>query len=463
MNYDLLFDRADKTTVEVAVIGVKGFDHSLIVYGSRNDRISIRVVCGRNVERCREAYRHIGVAPDMIEHCKSYEQGIKAFKAGKHLIFDDTLLAMRMPFDVVVEGTGNPEASAAHALAAIENRKHVIMVTKESDSVVGPLLARKAREQGCILSLAEGDQPSLLVGLITWVRAAGLTMLSAGKSSEYDFVYDVQRQSMTVLDKTVSIPDFDKVWNLGEDVAATLGRRSEILSAFGQRALPDLTEMGIVCNHVPELNPDVPAFHCPVARTVEIPDIMCPQQNGGILAGSPRIDVVNCLRRTDEQSLEGGVYVVVACDDEETWQVLLEKGVPVNRSRSAALIYYPAHYLGFETVFSILSIGLLGLPTGTFDPQPRYDLVARTSASLRRGSVLQAQGHHHTIEGVEGLLLPAEPIGSNRQLPYYLADGTTLKQDVEPGTYLTEDMLEVPAESMLWSLRREQDELFLAR
>lgn len=460
MNYDLLFSTAKKAVVEVAVIGVRGFNHSLVVYGSKSDKISIRVVCGRDTQKCRDAYRAIGIHDEMIEHCTAYEEGIKAFKKGRYLIFNDTLLAMRMPFDIAVEGTGNPEASAVHALAAIENGKHVVMVTKESDSVIGSLLSLKAREKGTILSLAEGDQPSLLVGLVTWARTAGLSILSIGKSSEYDFIYNDAERTMTVLDRTVAVPDFANVWHLGDDVNETLQRRSALLADFNQRALPDLTEMGIVCNHLPDFLPDVPAFHCPVARTVEIPEIMCPEGEGGILGGSPRIDVVNCLRRTDEQSLEGGVYVVVACDDEETWSVLLEKGVPISRSRKAALIYYPAHYLGFETVFSILSIGLLGIPTGSIAPRPRYDLVARACKPLAKGTRLEALGHHHVISGLEGLLLPAEPVALNRQLPYYLADRTVLKQDVQPGTCITAEMLVKEEPALLWTLRQEQDQVF---
>jgi predicted homoserine dehydrogenase-like protein len=36
----------------------------------------------------------------------------------------------------------------------------------------------------------DGDQPSLLMGLATWAEMLGFTMVAAGKSSEYDFVFD---------------------------------------------------------------------------------------------------------------------------------------------------------------------------------------------------------------------------------------------------------------------------------
>ena len=133
MNYDLLFSGSDSEKVEIAIIGVSGFNHSLFKYGMRSDKLSIRVLCGRNIQKCIDAYESNGVDKADIIHCKDREEGIAAYKDGKYLIFNDVSLAMQMPFHVVVEGTGHPEASAGYALAAIENGKHVIAVTKESD------------------------------------------------------------------------------------------------------------------------------------------------------------------------------------------------------------------------------------------------------------------------------------------------------------------------------------------
>ncbi|HAF85135.1 MAG TPA: hypothetical protein DCG32_01935 [Sphaerochaeta sp.] len=462
MNYDLLFSSSSSKKVELAIIGVGGFNHSLFIYGMRNDKLSIRILCGRNIQKCFDAYSSAGVKKENIVHCTEKEVGLKAFDEGKSLIFDNVKLAMQMPFDVVVEGTGNPEVSATYALYAIENHKHVVAVTKESDSVVGSLLSKKARENGVVYSLAEGDQPSLLIGLVTWARNAGLTILGIGKASEYDFIYDEQESTVEVLGQKVHIPGFAEVWSLGQDYEATVKKRSELLGMFNQRSVPDLAEMSIVCNHLPDFDPDLEAFHYPVARTLEVPDLMCPRKEGGLFSGTKKIDVFNCLRRTDEQSMEGGEFVVVACDDEETWQVLKDKGVPVSKNGKTAMIYYPAHYLGFEALFSVLSIGLLGLPTGSYKPTPRYDLVAKANRDMKKGIQLKAVGHHHVIEGFDGILRPATRIDENTQLPYYLADNMKLSRDVKAGELLTSEMLEVPQEDMiLWSLRREQDDVFL--
>ncbi len=64
------------------------------------------------------------------------------------------------------------------------------MVSKEADSVVGPYLSQRANKAGVVATPVDGDQPSLLIGLLCWARLLGLNVVAAGKSSEYDFVYD---------------------------------------------------------------------------------------------------------------------------------------------------------------------------------------------------------------------------------------------------------------------------------
>lgn len=44
-----------------------------------------------------------------------------------------------------------------------------------------------------------------------------------------------------------------------------------------------------------------------------------------------------------------------------------------------------------------------------------------------------------------------------------MSTGNPLVTDIESGTILTYGMVEEPSESMLWSLKREQDRHFLAR
>lgn len=72
-----------------------------------------------------------------------------------------------------MEATGHPETGALHAKRAIESGWHIVMVSKEVDSVIGPELAEMATV-GRVYTPVDGDQPSLLIGLISWARVLGL-------------------------------------------------------------------------------------------------------------------------------------------------------------------------------------------------------------------------------------------------------------------------------------------------
>ena len=71
---------------------------------------------------------------------------------------------MDLPLDVIVESTGVPEASARHANEAIKHGKHVVMVSKEADVTVGPILRYKAARAGLVYTAVDGDQHGLLIG-----------------------------------------------------------------------------------------------------------------------------------------------------------------------------------------------------------------------------------------------------------------------------------------------------------
>ena len=75
---------------------------------------------------------------------------------------DGAALAARDDVEVVIEATGSPPAGIAHALAAIDAGKHIVMVNVEADVLAGPALAARARAAGTVYSLAYGDQPALV-------------------------------------------------------------------------------------------------------------------------------------------------------------------------------------------------------------------------------------------------------------------------------------------------------------
>jgi len=285
-------------------------------------------------------------------------------------------------------------------------------------------------------------------------------VLCAGKSSEYDFVYDSGAKRVTSLDHTLEAPDLDALWDLGgREARSIVEARAKRLAAIPQHTVPDLVEMGLVANAC-DLSVDVPAFHAPILRTPEIADVLVPAGMGGILGRGGVVEVVNSLRRPDEASFAGGVFVVVRCEDRQTWEVLRAKGHVVSRSADAAMIYRPSHLLGVESATTVLSAALHGCSSGPEDVQPRFDVVGVTTKPLPAGTVLAASGHHHKIEGVEGLLLPAHRATGANPIPFYLMANNSLQRDVPAGAVIMAEMVEPPKDSRLWALRRELEEVF---
>ena len=460
MYLEALHRSARQRTVRALLIGAGEYGFSFIAQSRRTPGLTVSAVHARRVERGVAAFTHAGLPDEAIAICETRAQAEAELAAGKVVVSSDALMLIELPIDIVVESTGAPEAAAVHADAALRNGKHVAMVSKEADSVVGPLLQRRARAAGLVYTPVDGDQPSLLMQLTMWARLLGLEVLCAGKASEYDFVFDPTIERVSSLDRSVAVPGFAALWDLGGRPARDMVRaRAEALAAIPQHTVPDLVEMGLVANAM-GLAPDVPAFHAPVARTSEVADVLVPAELGGLLGGSGRVDVVNVLRRPDEPSLAGGVFVVVRCEDRKSWGVLRAKGHVVSRSGDAAMIYRPSHLLGVESATTVLAAVLDGRSSGPEDVQPRFDVVGRTTKALPAGTLLAAAGHHHEIQGVEGLLLPARRAEGANPLPFYLMANNPLERDVPAGTVITAEMVERPKVSLLWRLRREMEDAF---
>jgi predicted homoserine dehydrogenase-like protein len=417
MNYDALFAGRGARRLRVGLAGAGEFGRSLLFRSGRARELEVVAVADRDSARAAAAVARAGLS-------------------GLTLLSDAAQLA-GLDLDLVVEATGEPEAAATLAEAAIGNGKHFAMVTKEADCVVGPILQAKAEAAGLVCTPVDGDQPSLLVGLVSWARTLGLEIVCAGKAGEYDVVYRPEQHG-------------PRAWSDPEC-------RPEVFKTALRATVPDYCELAIVANAT-GLGPDVPRLHAPIARTVELPDLFRPRGAGGLLESSGVVDMFACLRREDELSFAGGVFVVVRCDDRSSWEVLRKKGIPVSGEGGYALLHNPVHLLGIEAPLSLLAAVHLGAPAARL--RPLWDMHARATRPLGAGTVLRV-GERHAIPGVETFLARAQPVGTRAAVPYYMAAGCTLTRPIEPGALLTRDKLEPPAGSALWRLRAEQDARFL--
>ncbi|MCP5084298.1 MAG: flagellar biosynthesis protein FlgA [Alphaproteobacteria bacterium] len=463
MNYADLFAKfgsADEHT-RASLIGVGQFGRTLLMQSRRIPQLTLGVLCDLDIDRLKETCRSVGLDEDGYAVAETVAAAILAIEAGKIALTVDPDVAIEAPGDVIVEATGSAEAGTRNSLHAIEQGRHIALVTKETDSVVGPMIAARAARQGLVVSQVDGDQPSLLLGLVSWAQTLGLELVCAGKASEYDFVFDQGTQQASAEGVDLQVPLSDRLWNLDSgDLKASIGERSEVLAALPQRTPPDYCEMCLVAN-ASGLKPDRPEFHAPVARVSELPDLFRTQQEGGLLSQTGRLDMFNCFRRPDEVSAAGGVFVVVRIPDEETGRLFGAKGMPTSRDRTHLLAYNPTHLLGVEAALSVIVPHRLGLPTGSSTVAPICDVAMRATKDLAAGTVLDDHGHHHHhVDGVEALLVDTAPIARSQALPYFMAMGCTLTKAVAQGEFISPSAVVQPEGSQLWSLRGEQDRHF---
>jgi predicted homoserine dehydrogenase-like protein len=460
MQHLALFRDAIERPVAAGLAGGGEFGISLIAQSRRLKGLSIRAVMDRDVARVAKSLAAMGVEAKI---CESARDAKAAWDAGAIAVCGriDDLLAL--PIEILVEATGDAEAGARHAAAAIAAGRGVAMVTKEAECVVGPALARRARAAGVPYTLVDGDQPSLLIGLVSRARLLGLPIVAAGKSSEYDFVFDPVRKTLTWRGETIAAPDLAQSWLLDSaPLDEVLARRSRAMGQLPQRVVPDSCEMCLVANAT-GLAPDRPDFHAPLARPTELPDIYIPRSEGGVLQRSGIIDVFNCLRRPDEASFAGGVFVVVELADTTTGELFRGKGIPTSRKGRHSLIYNPSHLLGVEAPVSIMAAARLRHCMVDETYRPVCDLVARVAKDLPAGTRLDIVGNRHAVPDVgPGLVARADAQAADA-LPYYMAVGRTLNRTVKSGAMVTFADVAAPDDSLLWTLRREQDAAFPVR
>jgi predicted homoserine dehydrogenase-like protein len=285
-----------------------------------------------------------------------------------------------------------------------------------------------------VYTTGDGDQPANLIGWVSWARVLGLEIVAAGKSSEYDLVFNPETGTITQLDQTIAAPAMGDLLRLGDDIPATLAARRAALNGLKTSATADYCEMSVVATNTGMI-PDVELLHYPIARTSELADIYALREDGGVLSQEGVIEVFNVLRLPDEASFAGGVFVIVRTHDKETWDLLAQKGHVVSRNGRYACMYLPYHFMGVETPITLLNAVLHNRASGSAKPTQCTVLGGRATVDIPAGTVLKMGGHHHDVTGVQAVLLAAKDAAQD-VAPLYLAAHATAARDIKAGSLL---------------------------
>lgn len=449
--------------VQAGVIGTGQYATAIVTQAESIANLNVPIVADTNLETGRKAFELAGYDASQVIVAENRADALAGIETNKKVVVQDANIIMGLPLDVIAEGTGNPTAGALHAVSALQNGKHVVMVTKETDMVVGAGLRRIAKQAGRVYTAADGDQPSHLISLIEWCRQIGLEVLCGGKFGEKHIFIDLHNrqirfrrgepQELSAEEAEIFRPllTADEQPRLHEIIAQ---RKERLGDAIDVRT-DDLTEQGIVANAT-GLSIERDRFHHPVVWPNEMPAVLAPTTYGGILEGRGVIEQSTYLRSDNDTSMGGGVYVTVHASNEYSKSIVSGKGHICNPDGTSTLIFRPYHLCGVETPYSILTAALKGIPTAGENMNQNYDSFGRAKQNLPSGTDLH--GAHD--DKWETFLASATKIGDNTTkdpLPYHIGTGSRLTQNVSAGTVLTQSMVENISESPLWKLRAQQD------
>jgi predicted homoserine dehydrogenase-like protein len=416
--------------VRVALIGAGKFGSMFLAQVPHTAGLEVPVIVDLDPERAREACRTVGWDANQIS--------ATTFTA-------DASKAVSGEIEVVVEATGNPAVGIKHARSAIAHGKHIVMVNVEADVLAGPLLAEEARQAGVVYSLAYGDQPALTAELVDWARATGFRVVAAGKGTKYLPAYhDVTPAG---------------VWGhygLSADEAQSAGMNPQMFNSFLD-GTKSAIEMAAIANAT---GLDVPSdgLSFPPCGVDDLPHVLRPREQGGVLEKSGVVEVVSSLERDGRpvfRDLRWGVYVVLEAPNDYAADCFKQYGLKTDESGRYAAMYKPYHLIGLELNISILSAALRQEPTG----QPRAfrgDVVAVAKRDLRAGEMLDGEGGYT----VWGKLVPASASLKAGGLPIGLAHRVKLTRDVAHGAMVRWDDVEIDGGSEAVKTRRAMERKF---
>ncbi len=432
----------EKMPLRVAVIGCGRFGSMVAAQVLRAPGMELSVVCDLDVERALEVLRLSGRDSGDATVTSNVGEANDAMDSEEIVVTGEPGVAVHSEVDVVVEATGNPDAGARHIYQAIMAEKHVVNVTVEADVLVGPLLKRMADRAGVVYSLVYGDQPGNIDELYDWAVSTGFEVVAAGKGTRYlpEFRIGTPDEALTR-------------YGLTDEEAAESDLNPQMYNSF-QDGTKSAIEMCAVAN-MTGLVPDIPGMHQPPAGIEEIPQLLRPIEDGGILHRKGVVEVVSSINAGGVEvpnSMRWGVYVVITSDSPYLLECLRDYGVAMDSTGRYGVMYRPYHLVGMEAPISIAKAALYGEPTGA--PESMVgEVVARGKRALRPGDVLDGEGGSL----VYGALVEAQYARAGDLLPIGLSDRARVTRPVSPDAMLTMADVDLPPDTFVGHLRKIQD------
>jgi predicted homoserine dehydrogenase-like protein len=441
--FSLLKQRIDNP-IKIGVIGAGKFSSMFLSQAYRTPGMQVVGIAELDPAIAQNACKLVGWDESATVLADNSGAINDAAAQGKTAITSDSMELIQSEAEVIVEITGSPEAGAEHALAAIQNGKHLVMPNVETDCLVGPLLADKAKQAGVCFSMAYGDQPALILEQIDWARTVGFDVVCAGKGTRYQPIYHY------------STPE--TVWShfgWDDEMVATGNYNAQMFNSFLD-GTKSAIEMCAVANGA-GLMPAKTGLAFPPVSLHHLQDVLKPEADGGIL---PHRGTVECVASEDRyfvplhDDLRWGVYVVLGASHDYVERCFKEYGMKTDSTGKYTSLYRPYHYIGLELGISVASVCLRNEPTGVSN-YFMADVAATAKKDLKPGDILDGEGGFTVF----GTLMPAADSLASSAFPLGLSNQAKLVKPVAKGQVLTYTDVDPLSDTAAFKLRKEMEAL----
>ncbi|MGL5448512.1 MAG: NAD(P)H-dependent oxidoreductase [Rhabdaerophilum sp.] len=414
--------------VRVGLIGAGQMGTDIIVQIAQMPGIEIVAVADIAPDRIvdavamTEAKGLVGIASNATEFAKLRSRGRLVATP------DLALICQASDVDAIIDATGNPEAGARVALAAIHARKHIVMMNVEADVTIGPYLAEEARKAGVIYTLGAGDEPAAAMELIRFVQAMGYPVVAAGKGKNNPFRID-------------AVPS-DYVQ---EAQRRNMNPRMLVEFVDGSKTMVEMVAIANACGFVP----DVPGMHGPSAPREALQEFFCPKDEGGLLSRKGVVDF----------SVAPGVAPGVFAIAEMRHPRVRERMADLHLGQGPYYSFFrPYHLTSLEVPLSAAAAVLFGESHMHPRAVPTAEVGCIAKRDLAVGETLDAIGEY----AYRGFALSKQDADARRALPIGLALGARVTHPVRCGELITlADADPNPAMSIV-AVRRQQDAMVAA-
>ncbi len=169
--------------IKVAVIGIGSIGKGLVYQINATPGMKPVAIADISINKAIDCAKWLELDYEIVNTLSDLNYAIQRGKVA--VTGKGELIAGSGLVHVLIESSSAVYDGALHALKAIQNHQHVVMMNYEAEMMYGPVLFRAAQEEGVVYTCADGDQPTVIKKMIDEIELWGLDIVMAGNIKNF--------------------------------------------------------------------------------------------------------------------------------------------------------------------------------------------------------------------------------------------------------------------------------------